>query len=442
MDEIFNFEKTYAGSIKFNGEELSCNLEFPNSNIIFTILIPESFEFNNYTEFSGYITTEKGIKNFRAVKTFQVLNSTTWSKFSKQQFQANGLIITHEKNNVFQEKFFHKNIFFNHLEFIGKFLDIDDTNKIEAFQITPCFERIKFLKNNNECLSLENPFKRSLKRNSKIILTISIEPYLSHESEISLEINEIYTKASKIGWFLQLIFGIKQSIIDLELFDSQINNIKEGMPFPTPFYFYNKSMISNKKRGNDGSNHSYFNIEEVKDELEYSYNFWNNFNENQVMICRLFFNEINSKEYIADDRFKNLCAIIQGLDAFHHRKNTSKEIKGEMNKKIKLTLDSTLEEILFKKFSSQFLYKLFIIIGVQRDHYQHLSKKLTYNLNKNIEDLNAINQFIAVLIKYHLLIAIKFPTVKIIKIVNRDLSFCERRIKFLESTEFKSLMNS
>lgn len=48
----------------------------------------------------GYVSTEKGIKNFKAINAFQTLYSSAWTMYTKQQFLANGLIVTHEKNDI------------------------------------------------------------------------------------------------------------------------------------------------------------------------------------------------------------------------------------------------------------------------------------------------------------------------------------------------------
>jgi hypothetical protein len=128
---------------------------------------------------------------------------------------------------------------------------------------------------------------------------------------------------------------------------------------------------------------------------------------------------LNSRTISLEDRFKNYCAIIQGLDVFATA--AAKLVyKGEMNRKLHNALDEALKKALFKSFGEDFIVKLCEVIGDQRDLFQHLNKPIKFDLSNNEHDLIAVNQLLAVIVRYHLWRAVGLPEDKLIKLVSRD----------------------
>lgn len=104
-----------------------------------------------------------------------------------------------------------------------------------------------------------------------------------------------------------------------------------------------------------------------------------------------------------------------------------------MNAKLRKATSPELEKLIFDEEKSLFMEKLFELIGVQRDHYQHLNKPLKFDLNENQQDMITVNAVLQAIIRYHLLKAIGLDQQKIDRIITGDLNYLKGRLKLLAS---------
>ncbi len=425
MDYIFNFTKTYAGAIIDDQNNYPCSLDFIDNDIIFTVITESEFKpkgFRQPFDFHGYMVTEDGVKNFRAGNAIQILRSYNWSTYSKQQFQVKELLISHESNDIFREEFHQLNIVFNNLSNTGIFLNIKlEPSTTDKFSVEQTFKELSLLKNETQLIEVNNPYNWAFDHSKNIKLLISVNPFITYISGKGLRPQKLKEQAIQISWFLQLVFGIRQRIVKLVLFDPPTNSLPENSS-PSPYYYFYSDMIRDIQASGDSFISPFYRFEKLAGKLPEYYGNWHNFDPKQKLICRLFFNEINSNHVVLDDRFKNFCSIIQGLDAFGVPTKGS-ATKGEMNRKLQNTLDEDLKEYIFKNFGENFICELFKIIGDQRDLFQHLNKSIKFDLNNVKDDIIAANQLMAMLIKYHIWKKIGFSKPIIKTLIDREIEF-------------------
>lgn len=432
MDSIFNFNHTYAGGFIINGDTHPCTLSFPDNNIIFTVIKSGKVPLLQDGIFSGYISTERGIMNFKALDAYQIAENLNWSNYSKEQFFVNSLIVSNEKNNINQESFAQVNISYDNLDLTGTFAMVDqDKEQPKPFQIKRPFEEIVFIKTTKEELTLENTVRWKHQRSERMIFSVTSDPFFYYTSKQALSIKDLGPTVKHLASFMQLLFGLQQSATDLILYDIPTESTSDEQS-PALYYFFNNELISSyKSRTVRHIFNPSYKIEDLITEIPTCYQNWMQFSKEQERICWLYFNEINSKQYIRDDRFKNFCAIIQGLHVFGSSIKTEK-FKGEMNGKFRNAIDDTLEHILTDIIALNFLHKLFELLGDQRDHYQHLSKKLAVDFNENPADMIMVNSLLQAIIRYHLLRAVAFDGEKIITMIQRDIRSFEPRLRYLQ----------
>lgn len=411
MDEIFRFDKVYTGTVVKDGQNFPCTLSFEDHEIIFSLVTDGSETFGKMVRdvsLGGYIATEKRVMNFRAIKCIQLSDSYTWSSYSRQRFLANGLLVCDESKDISCETFLEASLVYDKFYLIGRFLDIDRVvadrsvgETKDTFTVEPLFEDIILYDQDGRKVTLENPYRYAFSHSDRNKIKVSIEPFISYQPPKSSEITALSEYAINTGWFFQLLFGFAQSLTDVILFDTLSNGHGRR-----PYFYFSKALIKRKLIPNPiATPHPIFDVEELKDQLGDYYANWVGFNEKQKLVCRLFFNEVNSENVVSDDRFKNYCAIIQGLNALLGPKPKN-NIKGDMNSKLHHSLDDVLKEKLLKYMSQEFLERLFLLIGEQRDHYQHLSKKLTVDLCAEAELMYSTNALLAVIIKSYLFKAV------------------------------------
>jgi hypothetical protein len=425
MKKVFDYTKTYTGSIVEDENNYPCSLAFRDSAIVFTLITEEQLsprDHRNPFDFFGYIATERGIFHFKAMKAIQTSNSYTWSTYSRQEFTAGSLLVSHEKNDINTLRFRHATMVYNQLSEIGIYLNIDFApSDTKTFTINREFEELVLRPESDMKITLDNPYSWAFKPAKNVQFSISSDPFITLRARESLNDQEINSQTSEIGFFFQLIFGMRQDLTALIFFDPPADELTEGQS-ALPFFYFHKQIIKNVIQPRHAGIPPLFRVEDMLPELPIAYKHWYNFDKKQKVLCRLFFNELNGREVVLDDRFKNLCAVIQGLNIF--KTADRKEVhKGEMNRKLRNALDPELEKVLFTTFGDKFIIKLFEVIGDQRDFFQHLSKSLKFDLNENRNDIIAVNQLMATIVRYHLWLAVGLPANKIKRLVSRDIEF-------------------
>jgi len=432
MKPIFDFSKSYSGAIDYETESYPCNLTFENDKIVFALVRPENSLCTDraMNSFSGYISTENGIMNFLATDAFQTMGSSNWRSYANAQYQANSLVITIENNDIHNSNFAQVNIEYDNIDQIGLlcWTEIDQDLQTPTFKLMRSFEELQIQEAPNSII-LNNYVSYLQRYSSQNILSLNSQPFISYLPKECLTAQEFGSVIIRFSHFLQLLFSIRQQVSSVYLFQDPVPGEGNGA---SPFYFFNQDIIKAFRESYTRKNiHPPFNIEDIEN-IDLLFLSWDKFTSSQRRISRLYFGEINSKEYVRDDRFKNFCSIIQGLEAFGNLTNIPR-VKGEMNAKLRKATSPELETLLFGDGKSLFMEKLFEIIGVQRDHYQHLNKPLRFDLNENPQDMITINAVLQAIIRYHLLKAIGLDQQKIDKIILIDVNYFKGKLKFLAS---------
>jgi hypothetical protein len=425
MKDLFDFSKTYAGTIFFNDKNFPCTLSFPDHHIVFKMIAEDlNYFLKGMTvfDFDGYVTTESGTMNFKAFKALQVYGSTNHTRYSSEHYQPDALMVTHINNDLNLSAFGQANILFDHLESIGRFVEIDypaDGRMVFEFQRN--FEKINFYTKEAEFLNLQNPFHYVIENASKNIFSANIEPFFEYVPGVPITYNNLGMIVKELSWFIQLLFGSRQFATDLLVYPKPIGSTSEAIVLP--YYFFNREMIKKKAGANIRvSVDPVFDVEELQPEIKMSFAIWKNFNKIQRKIYTLYYNEMDSPSHVRDDRFKNLAAIIQGLEAFCTIVKIN-DLKGDMYKKLRYACDDTLFGLIKSVLAEDLIFNLFEMMAVQRDHFQHLNKPLKFDLNEDGADMMAVNHLMKCMIRYHLLKAVKFPEDKVIKLIEQDLYY-------------------
>lgn len=423
----------YAGIVCMNNTNHPCTLSFSNSTIVFKLISNGDLENMQMGKFGfdGYISTENGIMNYRAWGALQTAWSQKGSNMSTQEFRPDSIILSSPKNDIELRNFSQINICFNNLESIGDYVQVanNDWEKLN-FNFQRSFQEIQFLDDLRETLTLENPVRYHFSNSGLQYFKLTIDPFFSYipASLLSIEAFGVYAKS--LGWFLQLIFGAKQHPTDILLFERTIK--EKGPNTQQPYYFLNSELIRKKSTPAPYLRYPVFKINEITNALSTAYRLWCSFSDKASMLTRLYFNEINSAEYITDDRFKNLCAIIQGLEILGTT-NKSVVAKGEMNLKLRQAMVTGLEAVLCNYISLAALHKLLEVVGHQRDYFQHLSKTLSYNLNDVTEEFVTVNTLLQIIIRFHFLKAIALPDDEIMQLIQSDLYWIKKELLKIQS---------
>jgi hypothetical protein len=422
MKDLFDFSRTYAGTIFINGKKFPCTLSFPDHYIIFKLIAEDQDSFikgMNAFDFEGYVATESGTMNFKAFNALQVHGSSNHTRYSSEHYQSDALLVTHPDNDLNLREFGQANILFDHLESIGRFIETDyPTDARMIFEFKRKFEEINFYIDKAEFLNLQNPFHYRFENASKNIFSASIGPFFEYVPGVPLTYNDLGRIVKELSWFIQLIFGSRQYATDLLVYPKPIGSTSEVTVLP--YYFFNQEMIEKKVKANIRTfDNPVFDVEKIQPEIKVSFAIWKNFNKIQRKIYILYYNEINSPSHVHDDRFKNLAAIIQGLEAFGTIVKID-GLKGDMYKKLRYACDDTLLGLIKTVLTEDLIFKLFEVMSVQRDHFQHLNKPLKFDLNEDSSDMVAVNHLMQNMIRYHLLKAVHFPQDKIIKLIKQD----------------------
>lgn len=425
MKPIFDFTKTYTGAITNNQQNYPCSLDFLDDRIVFTVVTADFVSLRQVGEkfeLYGIITTEKGLHYFRAINALLISHS-----YSRQQFQAEGVLVSREANDLSKRKFRQGVIVFDRLDQTGIFLNVQmDPNDINQFYIEQKFKELSLLESDGRLVQLNNPNQLSFGGDRNLKLSISINPHLTFQSNIGFDEQELRRQGIWASWFFQLVFRLKQRIVSVTLFDQAVADPSRPNPSP-PCYYLHSEIVRNVRTASYIPARPHYLLEEILADLPLSYAIWEEFNEKQRLICRLYFNELNTRYVIQDDRFKNFCAIIQGLEVFLGSK-PNKKIKGKMNRELRNTLDSNLENLLFPELGKDFIFKLFDRIGDQRDLFQHLNKPIKFDFNNNKSDIVTINQLMSLLISYHLRKTIELPKDKLLGLAEQELIQFKHRL--------------
>jgi len=432
MDSIFDFEKMYAGVIQLDEKTFPCTLSFKGSLIKFKLIGSSTREHREGKHtFSGYVSTERGIMNYRALNALHTSWTSGSNDLNNQEFQADELLLGNLSQDIDLGEFQQVNICYNHLERIGRFvtLDQDEVENLD-FKFKRLFETILFCDDNWGKLTLENPVRYHFSNTGLQYFRLNIDPFFSFIPKNPITLEEVQLIANQLGWFTQLIFGIRQQPIDIVLFQHPQNNGHSSSN--EPFFYLAPELIQRKINKITANRHPTVELEGLKESLAASFQIWNNFTAVQRKLYILYFNEINSRQYIADDRFKNLCAIVQGLDALGNTKIVS-NVKGEMNSKLRRATTPELEQILIGHITIPSLHRLYEVIGNQRDHFQHLSKPLHYDLCEDMQEMHTVNILLEIIIRHHLFTSIKLPAMEAEKIIKGDISWIQRKLKKLQA---------
>lgn len=431
MNSIFDFTKIYAGVVYLNGENYPCSLSFPDGEIVFKLIgAPTEQHSRNKIDFTGYVSTEQGIMNYRAINTIQTHWSSGNFDLSRQEFQADELLVGSLSSEMELELYGQVNICYNHLENIGNFIKLDqDLNGELKFSFKKYFESLQLNDDDWGQLTLENPARYHLSNSSLQYFRLEIDPFFSFIPKASISLKEIQYLSNRLGWFIQLLFDIRQQPIDVVLFEKPQKDNQKGND---AFYYLAPELIRRKMKKSAVPRNPSLKLNQLSELIESCFNHWNKFNANQRKLATLYFNELNSKEYILDDRFKNLCAIIQGLEVL----GTSikvKNIRGDMNAKLRRASAPEFETIMMSYIQIPVLHRLYEIIGHQRDHFQHLSKELNDDLSENSDIFAAVTTLMGIMIRYHLLLATGLQSGNIERIIKGDLIWIKRQLKQLEN---------
>ncbi|WP_461789719.1 hypothetical protein [Pedobacter sp.] len=431
MDSIFDYSKTYSGVVNLSGETYPCNLSFPEGEITFKLVgKPTSPQAQLKLDFTGYISTERGIMNYRAIDSMQTHWSSGSFGLSRQEFQADELLVGSLDSDINLDSFGQVNICYNHLDAIGNFIVYEQDTKEELkFTFRRLFESIKLLNGHWGRLSLENPVRHYFSFSGSQCFRLEIDPFFCCLPKSKISLLEVQHLSNRLGWFTQMLFNIRQQPIDVVLFKTQ--NKQNQKTKNDPYYYLAPELIRRKMNKKPGSRFPSLKINDIMKLIGGCYVEWNKFDGKQLKLVTLFYNEINSSEYIVDDRFKNLCAIVQGLELLG-TSTKIKDIRGEMNSKLRRGSTTEFEDLLRHYITIPVLHKLYEIIGHQRDHFQHLSKDLDYDLNEDTEQFAAVNTLLAIMIRYHLLVAIALPPTEIAKAVKQEMAWIRPQIKNLE----------
>ncbi|MGN7203936.1 hypothetical protein ACTHQF_06650 [Pedobacter sp. SAFR-022] len=427
---VFDFKKTYAGTIFINNNKLSCTISFPEGSIILSIITENGeygFPYEVVASITGLLSTEKGIMKFKAFENFTISTSGGWNQFAHHEFKVQDLLVTDIDGDLNLNAFRHCRVYYDRLESIGRYIDIEHNGN--AFSFQPTFERIDFYEEIDGTVSLFNPVTFRWSKSSNRVFSVQVEPYFDLLLSETKSLDLIAPEIKSVGWFVQLIFGAKQLPIDLLLFAEDKANKPDK---DRTYFFFTKELVEWKlKTKTPKVDQCFISIEDIKEQVKHSYLIWKSFTSAQKKILTLYFNEINSSQYISDDRFKNLCSLVQGLAAFKTTIDIP-GINGDMNKKLRYSCVPMLELILLDVFEHKVLFKLFEIIGRQRDHFQHLNVKLKYDLDDDPSEFRAVNGLLTCIIKFHILKAIEFPDGKIRDIVKRDLMYITEACRSLQ----------
>lgn len=425
MKDLFDFSKTYAGTIFFNEKNFPCTLSFPDHHIVFKVIAEDQNYFlkgMTVFDFEGYVTTESGTMNYKAFRALQVYGSTNHTRYSSEHYQPDALMVTHVNNDLNLSTFGQANILFDHLESIGKFVEINyPADGQMVFEFKRNFEEINFFTKKAESLNLQNPFYYRIENASKNIFSAKIEPFFEYVPEVPVTYNNLGMIVKELSWFIELIFASRQFATDLLVYPKPIGSSSEASVLP--YYFFNREMIKKKDGANIRvSEDPVFDVEELQPEIKISFAIWKNFNKIQRKIYTLYYNEMDSPSHVRDDRFKNLAAIIQGLEAFGTIVKID-GLKGDMYKKLCYACDDTLISLIKTVLADDMVFNLFKVMAVQRDHFQHLNKPLQFDLNEDGADMIAVNNLMKCIIRYNLLKAVQFPKDKVIKLIKQDLYY-------------------
>jgi hypothetical protein len=433
MREVFDFRHTYAGTMVLHDKRYPCSLSFPDSKIVFKVITEGHglMEDRGLVEFNGYISTELGIMNFRTIRAYQIRRSTSSNIYSNEHFVANALMVSHVDNNIFLNKFAKMNIIYGDLRSIGQFLDINPTDfETDTFIFKPTFKNILFYQNNKEVIRLENPVFYNYSASLNVPFSVSIEPFFDFVPNTPVGYDDLGPLVKSLGWFLQLLYDSKQFSTDLILYEHEENSDDKANELP--YYVFNTEIISAKSQvKSKKSGHAQNGVEKTEAELRYSFAKWWNLETKHRTLYRIFFNEINSEIYSIDDRFKNFCSVIQGLEMLGTTANVP-DVKNSMNKKLRNATDAALTELLNELIAEKPLHKLYEIISDQRDYYQHLNKPLKMDLNDNPTEFLAVNGLLHLIIKYHLFKAVEYPQHLFSIVIKRDLGYIQSAIRSLE----------
>lgn len=428
MESIFDFAKMYAGVASLNGETYPCTLSFPDAKINFKLIgKPVNQHVQLKLDFTGYVSTEQGIMNYRAINSLQTYWSSGSFDLSHQEFQADQLLVGNLSSDMDSELFEQVNICYNNLESIGNFITFEqDSQDNLNFSFKKYFDAIILNEDSWGSLTLENPVRYNFRNSELQYFNLNIDPFFSFVPKEKISLAEVQYLSYRLGWFIQLLFDIRQEPIDVVLFKKPVSLAKN------PFYYLAPELIRRKTRKTPISRRPTLELNQLSDDIKNCFVHWNKFNNKQLRLATLYFKEINTQEYIIDDRFKNMCSIIQGLEILG-TSNKIASIRGEMNSKLRRASTLELEEILSSYINVAFLYKLYEIIGHQRDHFQHLSKNLDYDLSDNVEEFATVNALLTVIIRYHFLLAISLSVDGISKIINGEMIWISHQLRKLKN---------
>lgn len=431
MESIFDFTKMYAGVVSLSGETYPCTLSFPDAKINFKLIgKPADQHAQLKLDFTGYVSTEQGIMNYRAINSLQTHWSSGSSELSHQEFQADQLLVGNLSSDIDSELFEQVNICYNHLESIGNFITFEQDGQDDLnFSFKKYFDSIILNEDPWGSLTLENPVRYNFRNSGLQYFKLNIDPFFSFVPKDKISLTEVQYLSYRLGWFIQLLFDIRQEPIDIVLFKKSVTLAEQRKN--NPFYYLAPELIIRKTKKIPVSRHPTLELNQLTDYIKNCFVCWKNFDTKQLKLATLYFKEINSQEYIVDDRFKNLCSIVQGLEVLGTSKKVS-NIRGEMNAKLRRASTPELEGILSSYVSIVFLHKLYEIIGHQRDHFQHLSKLLDHDLSDNTEEFVTVNTLLKVIIRYHFLLAIALSLTEISKIIKGEMIWFNHQLRKLE----------
>jgi hypothetical protein len=167
MSAVFDFTKTYTGTILDGRKKIPCTLAFTGNNFVFTVITEEHMQPKdprNSFDFSGFISTERGIWQFKAFAAIQTSDSYYWSTYSRQELTADAILVVHEKKDISKMAFRQTNVVYDQLTEIGIFIDVNvDPKNTKRFTIKQDFEELTLLSENDLQVTLHNPYSWSHK---------------------------------------------------------------------------------------------------------------------------------------------------------------------------------------------------------------------------------------------------------------------------------------
>ncbi|KQM66049.1 hypothetical protein ASE74_09165 [Pedobacter sp. Leaf216] len=422
---LFDFTKSYSAGAVVEKTYVPAIVSFPFGKIQLLVTLIENETQTNFHKEDGvfgYIITEKGKWFFSSYNFFQ-----TEFSYGKQVYLLEDFVVCESQDDYRTLKCETIKFEYDNLIYLDNFIKLDiEKNNIK---INQDYEKIIFDEEGKGSLELKNEYNWHLKNDNYEYFKIKKHPYfLAKKNDGYINLKEVQELDKSISWFLKLVFNIKQSVISIQI--DGLNSTEQQRGISTMHYYHKEIIKGYLNQGVESQTQVAFTIRDLSDKLTHNYSKWQDILSKKTTLLRLYFNEINSENYILDDRFKNLCSIIQGLEVFSFKRLSNSRFDGKPLRKGML-------KILHASFNNDFLLltsdyienaeveRVLDIISDMRDYFQHLNKEIKIDLSNDSESMYCINRLLQINIRFHLLRLINITEEKIDHMIKRDLAFLQ-----------------